>query len=164
MKSTGTLGFGDERPAEDVRASRPKMRHAIGCVSLLLFGLLLVVLTGKALQHQSQYFEPRAFESQAWKEAAWNGRTMFPEPVRIEMVDSLLAGGGLIGLKREEVVKTMGPDDGASGTGFSVHGFGDWDDVYWLGPERAALRVDSEWLVIRYDDRGRVFECALQTD
>jgi hypothetical protein len=35
--------------------------------------------------------------------------------------------------------------------------FKDWDLVYWLGREREAfIGIDSEWLVVRFDTKGRV--------
>jgi hypothetical protein len=42
--------------------------------------------------------------------------------------------------------------------------FRQYDLVYWLGPERGMISIDSEWLVLRLDKRGRVTEERLVTD
>ena len=42
--------------------------------------------------------------------------------------------------------------------------FKDYDLVYWLGPERGLISIDSEWLVIRLDSLGRVSDFRLVTD
>lgn len=42
--------------------------------------------------------------------------------------------------------------------------FADWDLVYWLGPERSWLSLDSEWLVIRFGEDGHYLQHALVTD
>ena len=42
--------------------------------------------------------------------------------------------------------------------------FKDYDLVYWLGPERSPISMDSEWLVIRLDSLGRVSDVRLVTD
>ena len=36
--------------------------------------------------------------------------------------------------------------------------FSDWDVVYWLGPERGLAGIDSEWLIVRIGEDGRVAE------
>lgn len=42
--------------------------------------------------------------------------------------------------------------------------FSSYDLVYWLGPERSAISIDSEWLVFRLDTSGRVVEYRVVTD
>jgi hypothetical protein len=42
--------------------------------------------------------------------------------------------------------------------------FRQWDMVYWLGMERGFVSIDSEWLVIRLDQDGRVAESRIVTD
>ncbi len=36
--------------------------------------------------------------------------------------------------------------------------------VYWLGPERGLIRIDSEWLVLRLDEGGVVREFRIVRD
>ena len=42
--------------------------------------------------------------------------------------------------------------------------FKEFDFVYWLGPERGLISVDSEWLVIKLDPSGRVSQAQVVTD
>ena len=45
------------------------------------------------------------------------------------------------------------------------HGyFKEYDLVYWLGPERGFLRIDSEWLAISFGEDGKVNEYLLVRD
>jgi hypothetical protein len=77
--------------------------------------------------------------------------------VRGCMVDDLLDKHELNGLTRAEVVALIGEPP-------ATEYFKDFDLVYWLGPERGLIGIDSEWLVIRLDSRQRVSEARLVTD
>ncbi len=93
-----------------------------------------------------------SFDAAAWRSP--QSRTNF---VRIRMVDDLLRHHFLMGKTRQEVVAVLGePDSGGH--------FRDWDLVYWLGPARGFIQIDSEWLVIRLNDSKRVSQLALVTD
>jgi outer membrane protein assembly factor BamE (lipoprotein component of BamABCDE complex) len=73
------------------------------------------------------------------------------------MVDSLIRSRTLDGLSRSQVSALLGqPSSGEY--------FRDWDIVYRLGDERGLFRIDSEWLVIRFDRTGRVSEYRIQRD
>lgn len=66
------------------------------------------------------------------------------------MVDDLIAQKRLDGLTRTEVESLLGSSD-------QTEKWKDWHLVYHLGPERRGLfRIDSEWLVIRFDSSGHV--------
>ncbi|MCC7053192.1 MAG: hypothetical protein IT355_07970 [Gemmatimonadaceae bacterium] len=86
------------------------------------------------------------FESAAWKANAGE-RTDWP--ARLTMVDDLLARRLLDGVGADSVVALLGP---RRETIFSR----EWDYVYWLGPERGLIRIDSEWLGVRLGPNGRV--------
>ncbi|MBD1868846.1 hypothetical protein H6F95_16340 [Cyanobacteria bacterium FACHB-471] len=73
------------------------------------------------------------------------------------MVDNLLKQHTLAGMNRSEVVVLLGEPD-------MTDYFQDYDLVYWLGPERGLISIDSEWLVFRLDAQGRVSEHQLVTD
>lgn len=60
-------------------------------------------------------------------------------------------------MSRPAIVALLGPAD-------SISYFADYDMVYWLGPERSYVSVDSEWLVLKLDSLGRVAEHRLVTD
>jgi hypothetical protein len=131
-------------------------------VVVLLLGLVLLLsfLFGPSLV---EYLSRIDFDSDDWKAAAsQEGRG--PTKERIKMVDDLIASGVLDNKQREEVRAILGPDDGEDGTGHGAGYFSDWDDVYWLGPERGFIGIDSEWLVIKYGNDGRVREYRIATD
>jgi len=65
------------------------------------------------------------------------------------MVDDLTATRRVHGLTRAELLTLLGPSD-------QIGKWRDWDLVYWLGPERGFMRIDSEWLVVKFDSSGRV--------
>jgi outer membrane protein assembly factor BamE (lipoprotein component of BamABCDE complex) len=73
------------------------------------------------------------------------------------MADRLVTRGTLLGKTREEVVELLGAPP-------STEYFANWDLVYWLGPERGFIRIDSEWLVFQLDANGRVNDNRIVTD
>jgi hypothetical protein len=86
----------------------------------------------------------KAFDPVAWRSARHTS-----DPVRIRMVDDLLHSQGFHGMTRDKVTSLIGePDD----TGY----FQDFDLVYWLGPERGFMGIDSEWLVFKLDGQQKV--------
>ena len=42
--------------------------------------------------------------------------------------------------------------------------FKEWDLVYWLGPERGFISIDSEWLVFRFDGQKKVTDYKIMRD
>jgi hypothetical protein len=98
--------------------------------------------------------DARRFDAAAWRDSA---QVYSPAAVRGCMVDDLLARHEFLGRRRAEVVTLLGEPR-------PTPYFTNYDLVYWLGPERGAMSIDSEWLVIRLDSTGRVAERRLVTD
>ena len=67
------------------------------------------------------------------------------ESVRLNMVDDLLRRYKLVGMSRTELEALLGKPPP---TGY----FANYDYVYWLGPERGFISIDSEWLCIKFKD------------
>jgi hypothetical protein len=88
---------------------------------------------------------------------AWRDESKVKEGVRLGMADQLIADGTLLGKARAEVVDLLGEPPP---TGY----FADWDLVYWLGPERGYISIDSEWLVLRLSAEGRVIDNRIVRD
>ena len=84
------------------------------------------------------YLPLQFFDSQKWKQAERSG-----EYIRLRMIEALMISGRLDGARRSEVISLLGPPD-------ETDYFSKWDFVYWLGPERGLIGIDSEWLVIRF--------------
>jgi hypothetical protein len=96
-----------------------------------------------------------AFDEAGWKANETGEDIMWPP--RLRMVDDLLATRDLRGWDRSRVVKLLGKPDM---TNWNREG----QMVYLLGPERGLFSVDSEWLVITLDDKGKVAGCMLARD
>ena len=73
------------------------------------------------------------------------------------MVDDLIERISLRGRTRAQVVELLGEPP-------KTEYFNDFDLVYWLGPERGIMSIDSEWLVMKLDQNGLVIERRLVTD
>lgn len=62
------------------------------------------------------------------------------------MVNDLFRKHSLAGLSKDQVVELLGPDTENAY-------FKEIDNmVYYLGPERGLISIDSEWLVIEFDN------------
>lgn len=78
--------------------------------------------------------------------------------VRVYMVDDLLEHHQLQGMSRKEVLQLLGqPEDTAY---FKQQN----NIVYWLGPERGLVRIDSEWLVIWFNRDDHVTSVKVTRD
>lgn len=73
------------------------------------------------------------------------------------MVDDLLSRHNFRGMAREQVVAIVGEPD-------KTEYFRDWEMVYWLGPERGFVSIDSEWLVFRLDGQRKVVDYKIVGD
>lgn len=94
---------------------------------------------------------PGRFRKRSWQSATPDADD------RLAMADDLLNRGRLEGLTRARVEKLLGPPtptDRFPGAGMA----------YRLGLERSYMPVDYEWLVIHFDDAGRVSRYWVATD
>ena len=88
------------------------------------------------------FFHRTRFDSTSWKNekmASWNN------PIRLRMVDDLLKEYKLVGMSREQIDELLGVPEP---TGL----FQSYDYVYWLGPERGIISIDSESLCIKFNN------------
>ena len=121
--------------------------------SLLIGAGLLTVTVVCALayvlidERSDEYAHRIKFDSQGWRDRAADSDPSWP--TRLRMIDDLLAAKRLDGVARDRIESLLGTPD-------KTDKWKDWDLVYWLGPERGFVRIDSEWLVIRFGSDGRV--------
>ncbi len=94
------------------------------------------------------------FNSKVWK-ASLESETS-AEPVRLDMVDDLLARHKLKGASRTEIEQLLGKPP-------KTNYFSDYEYVYWLGPERSLLGIDSEWLCLKFSN-NQVSEVRILAD
>jgi hypothetical protein len=108
---------------------------------ILGIALFLFVLFGTPVVQD--YASRTSFDSARWKAENRRGA----EGIRVRMVDDLLRRHRLVGMSCAQLEDLLGvppPSDF----------FRDYDYVYWLGPERGAFSIDSEWLVVRCGQAG----------
>jgi hypothetical protein len=96
----------------------------------------------------------RTFDSRLWKA---NQAVDHSWPDRLCMVDDLMATVPLLGLSKSRLIELLGPGD-------HTRAWARWGAVYFLGPERGMFRIDSEMLVVRFDQDDRVVEYRIVTD
>ena len=77
--------------------------------------------------------------------------------VRAQMIEDLSKQNDFDKMTKLEVLSLLGEPT-------ETNYFHNYDCVYWLGRERGFLGIDSEWLVFRFDDTGRVTDWAVLTD
>lgn len=84
------------------------------------------------------------FSGTRFDSAKWHAQSGY-DPIRLEMVDDLMRRHRLVGMSRENLDELLGvPPDTAYSASF--------DYVYWLGPERGFISIDSEWLCLKFSD------------
>ncbi len=93
----------------------------------------------------------RHFDPSLW------GNSRTSASVRLRMADDLVDNKKLIGLTRQEVVARLGDPP-------KTEYFKEFDLVYYLGPERGFISIDSEWLVLKLSRDGRVERAAIARD
>ena len=98
--------------------------------------LVCFLLFGPKLK---SYADRTTFESAQWK-VHLNDQNL----VKQNMVDDLLSTHQLVGMNRSDIDELLGKPP-------RTNYFQDYDYVYWLGPERSALAIDSEWLGIMFE-------------
>ena len=96
----------------------------------------------------------RRFDARVWQDAVISARSPYP---RRQMADDLLRRGLLKGLTADSLVRLLGPKP-------KTDYFASWDFVYWLGPERGFISIDSEWLVVDLGTDGKVARAEIVTD
>ena len=96
---------------------------------------------------------PTEFDRSVWLRMD----TKSDSPPRLRMADGLLGSGVLLGKSRTEIETMLGPPA-------STDYFPDAGMVYWLGPERGYISIDSEWLRLDFDTAGRVRDVRIVRD
>lgn len=125
------------------------LRGFLGFMALGVFGVIGLVVLAATLP---EFLQRRAFDR-----AVWQDKKAVAQEMRIRMVDDLLQSRNFRGMTRAQVTAILGESD-------QTAYFSDWDMVYWLGPERDWFSIDSEWLVLRFDDSKKIAEFRIVRD
>lgn len=97
--------------------------------------LILLILFGPMI---GDYSQRTPFDSDRWKIAVNEQK-----PVRLRMVDDLRRRHKLEGMSRQDIEQLLGKPP-------QTNYFREYEYVYWLGPERGFISIDSEWLCIKF--------------
>lgn len=120
----------------------------LGAACLLAAALVVLGWSGR------DNGERQPFDSTRWRESMASEQA---DPVRLRMIDDLLRKHRLQGMTREDV-------DALLGRPAKTNFFQDYEYVYWLGPERGFMSVDSEWLGLKFDGAQRVIRAEILRD
>jgi hypothetical protein len=116
--------------------------------------IALFALSGASIYGYSTY-GPTQFDPDVWRAGE---RAISPaDAPRARIADGLVRSRSLIGKSRAEIDGLLGPET-------KTDKFDTYDLVYWLGPERGFVSIDSEWLVIDFDQRGSVVTAEIVRD
>lgn len=127
----------------DPRAGGYPWKRKLGFVALALLVLL-------GITQYVRYAAKYRFDSAIWKATGGD------DPARVFMVDDLLRRHPLIGMPRADVEDLLGRPP-------ATDYFRDFEYVYWLGPERGFIAIDSEWLGLKFE-QDRVTEARVLSD
>lgn len=135
---------------------KPTSWHAL----LVIAGTLLVIaspvfiLFGTLAAGEIEERTHRvAFDSAVWKASL----VRQDDPIRLRMVDDLLRRYRLRGMREDELIALLGRPP-------KTDYFSDYQIVYWLGPERGFISIDSEWLAVRVGPDQRVIDARIVRD
>lgn len=128
------------------------VRHRKILLVLTAFSGVLVIGAGV---YWHLCYGPTAFDSAVWlrgEKAEFSSKAP-----RLRMADGLVRSGLLIGKTRPQIEALLGPP---------AQGPNPWhaDLIYWLGPERSFIKIDSEWLAIRFSEAGDVCDVRIVRD
>lgn len=123
------------------------MKKTIKVVMLILLSLGLLI--GGVIYMLFLIFSPDNFHQERWLNE--------PEE-RVDMIDNLLSEVKLKGRSKAEIIDLLGKQEK------EVYFKEPNNLVYYLGAERGLISMDSEWLVIWFDDRGIVKDYEIQRD
>jgi len=110
------------------------------------------MLAGTAVVAKRTLYPGIPFDSVSWRD-----ERSLRDGAKEQMADRLVGRHALQGKTRDEVISLLGDPP-------PTDYFRDWDVVYLLGPERGFISIDSEWLVMRFGQDGRVTECQIVRD
>jgi hypothetical protein len=100
-----------------------------------------------------EYSRRIPFDSVVWRTQIEN----IGDDTRIRMLDDLFRQVEFLGMPRAQVTDILGEPR-------KTEYFSEYDLVYWLGPQRGFMGIDSEWLVFRLNEDKKVAEYRIVTD
>lgn len=126
----------------DLEIKRIKRKNYI--VFGIFAGLILAIIVA-GIMYQYQH----SFSTSKWERN--------PDE-RTKIVDDLLEDYELIGMRESDIIELLGKDNNDYGYFNEKNRL-----VYYLGPERGLISIDSEWLILDFAN-GVIVDCYITTD
>ena len=126
----------------DLEIKRIKRKNYI--VFGIFAGLILAIIVA-GIMYQYQH----SFSTSKWERN--------PDE-RTKIVDDLLEDYELIGMREFDIIELLGKDNNDYGYFNEKNRL-----VYYLGPERGLISIDSEWLILDFAN-GVIVDCYITTD
>lgn len=133
--------------------TRRGIMRGIAVAAVLLASPYILVMGLMGWHELKLWNQRRPFDGPTWKSSL----AVANDPLRIRMIDDLMARHRLKGMSRAQIVDLLG-------TPPPTNYFNDYALVYWLGPERGFAGIDSEWLAIRFDSTDHASAVDVVTD
>lgn len=136
----------------------PKARRIVGATVVVILAVGAFSFWKAYDAAREQLSESRCDGHETFVQTGWMDTTMARGKLAVRgcMIDDLLERHELRGMLRKDVIALIG-DPQPSDL------FPEYDMVYWLGPERGLVGIDSEFLVMKLDKSGRVTSVELRT-
>ena len=132
-----------------------KLLVVVAVLGLLAAGPFLILFGSIAADDLKERKNRLSFDADAWKSSL--SVSSDTDPIRLRMVDDLLRRHNLVGMTHDELIALIG-------TPPKCGYFRDYQFVYWLGPERGYMSIDSEWLAVRFGPDDRVSAARIVRD
>jgi hypothetical protein len=117
---------------------------AVSSVIVGVFGTVGIVLT-KGWADATACEPPVKCQQQPFDSKLWKAYGNWNDPVRLKMIEDLSASYGLRGKPRAWIDEQLGTPE-------KTHPFaGECEYVYWLGPSRALIATEFEYLCVNFE-------------
>jgi hypothetical protein len=124
-------------------------------IKSFLIMIVLIVLGVYGIRHL-KYYKP--FDSTLWKSADSSQHDSQDRTPKQYMLKAAISTIEKLQTK-EKITSELGPGEN---TGYFIDQ--NRDMIYYLGPERSIFSIDSEWLLIWFDDNDVILKYEIVTD
>lgn len=131
---------------ESMKLTKRRILIVLAVGTLIALSPYILLFGTYSYQSLCEHLHRMPFDSTSWQDSK---QVDSEDPVRIRMVDDLIRSRRLDRRSRAEVEKLLGKPT-------ETEYFKEYDWMYWLGPERGFMGIDSEWLAISFDSSGVV--------
>lgn len=112
-------------------------------------------LTGNTQASVPQNYQEQSmdFDREKWADEAAAYKEPYPRQQMLKALPRVLKPG----MSKDDVIRLLGKET-------DTDKFTEYDLVYWVGPEKSAISIDSQWLVLDFDDDQKLKTFKAMTD